>query len=91
MINIVVTGATGKSGLFFYDELRKNADQLRDYQFCFMVRNKEKAEKLLNANGLNQTLLVGNLEDKKYVETAFQSGGKNAPSHSQYWLFRAVG
>lgn len=75
MTKIVVTGVTGKSGLFFYDELRKNSELLRDYQFCFMVRNKEKAEKLLNANGLNQTFLVGNLENKKYVEAAFQSGG----------------
>lgn len=81
MERIVVTGATGKSGLFFYDELRKNAELLRDYQFCFMVRNKEKAEKLLNADGLNQTLLVGNLEDKKFVETAFQSGGVKTLLH----------
>ncbi len=47
MNNVIVTGVTGKSGRFFYEELRCNADKLGDYAFYFIVRDREKAEKLL--------------------------------------------
>lgn len=54
MNKVLVIGVTGKSGLFFYEELRKNVDNLRDFEFTFIVRNKEKGERLLNAKGLYQ-------------------------------------
>lgn len=75
MKRILVTGVTGKSGKFFYEELRKNVDFLKDYHFDFIVRDKEKAEKLLDADGLNQTLLVGSLSDKCFVDSALLGGG----------------
>lgn len=75
MIRVIVTGVTGKSGQFFYEELRKNVEILKDYHFDFIVRNKEKGEKLLNANGLNQTLYVGSLGDEKFINEVFAIGG----------------
>lgn len=75
MIRVIVTGVTGKSGQFFYEELRKNVEILKDYHFGFIVRNKEKAEKLLNAKGLNQTLYVGSLGDEKFINEVFAIGG----------------
>lgn len=74
MKRILVTGVTGKSGKFFYEELRKNVDFLKDYHFDFIVRDKEKAEKLLDADGLNQTLHVGSLSDKCFVDSILLGG-----------------
>ena len=74
MKRIVVTGVTGKSGKFFYEELRKNVDLLKDYLFDFIVRDKEKAEKLLDAEGLNQTLHIGSLSDRRFVDKVLMGG-----------------
>ena len=81
MKRIVVTGVTGKSGKFFYEELRKNVGLLNDCHFDFIVRNKEKAEKLLDAAGLNQTLHIGSLSDRKFVDGVFKMGGVNTLLH----------
>lgn len=81
MKRIVVTGVTGKSGKFFYEELRNNVDSLKDIHFDFIVRNKEKAEKLLDAAGLNQTLHIGSLSDRKFVDGVFKMGGVNTLLH----------
>lgn len=81
-----MTGVTGKSGLFFYEELRKNVEKLRDYEFNFIVRDKDKAERLLNAKGLNQKLWIGSLGDNVLISRLLQGGG-HAASHSGYRLF----
>ena len=83
MTRVLVTGVTGKSGLFFYEELRRNVEKLSEYEFYFVVRNKARAEALLNCEKLNQHLLVGSLKDPRFVSTIFEmGGGKNAPSYS---------
>lgn len=89
MIRVFVTGVTGKSGLFFYEELRKNVEKLEDYEFYFVVRDKEKAERLLDAKGLNQTLCVGSLSDRGFVNSLFETGwgGKNTSSYCKYCVF----
>ena len=74
MKRIIVTGVTGKSGRFFYEELRKNVDLLKDYHFDFIVRDKEKAEQFLDADGLNQTLRIGSLSDRKFVDKVLMGG-----------------
>lgn len=76
MKRILVTGATGKSGLFFYEELRKNVEKLRDYEFNFIVRDKDKAERLLNAKGLNQKLWIGSLDDNVLISRSLQGGAR---------------
>ena len=86
MTRVLVTGVTGKSGLFFYEELRKNVEKLRDYEFNFIVRDKDKAERLLNAKGLNQKLWIGSLGDNVLISRLLQGGG-HAASHSGYRLF----
>ena len=85
MTRVLVTGVTGKSGLFFYEELRKNVEKLRDYEFNFIVRDKDKAERLLNAKGLNQKLWIGSLGDNVLISRLLQGG--HAASHSGYRLF----
>lgn len=92
MKRILITGVTGKSGLFFYEELRKNVDLLKDYHFDFIVRDKEKAKKLLDATGLNQTLHIGSLSDRKFVDSVFKlEGGKYAAPYRKYWVFGDAG
>lgn len=76
MEKVLVTGATGKSGSFFYQELAKHAEELADYEFFFAVRNRAKAEALLNCKQLNQHLLVGSLADSQFVETIYRGGVK---------------
>ena len=71
-----MTGVTGKSGLFFYEELRKNVEKLRDYEFNFIVRDKDKAERLLNAKGLNQKLWIGSLGDNVLISRLLQGGAR---------------
>lgn len=83
---VLVTGITGKSGLFFYEELRKNVEKLQNYEFDFIVRNKVKAERLLNAKGLNQNLWVGSLDDKSLINSMLL-GGVRCSSYSGHWLF----
>lgn len=75
MKKVLVTGVTGKSGLFFYEELRKNVYKLKDYQFDFIVRNESKARKLLIADGLNQNLKIGDLKDKSFIDSVINGGG----------------
>lgn len=74
MKNIIVTGVTGKSGLYFYQELCRNAAALSDCHFYFIVRDEAKAKKLL-CSDLNQTLLEGSLTDKAFVSSIFKMGG----------------
>ncbi len=76
MEKVLVTGVTGKSGSFFYLELAKHAEELADYEFLFAVRNRAKAEALLNCKQLNQHLLVGSLADSQFVETIYRGGVK---------------
>ena len=80
MKNIIVTGVTGKSGMFFYQELCRNAEALADCHFYFLLRDEAKAEKLLHSETLNQTLLVGSLTDKAFVSSIFKMGGGENPS-----------
>jgi nucleoside-diphosphate-sugar epimerase len=75
MTNVIVTGVTGKSGRFFYEELRSNADKLTDYAFFFIVRNRKKAEKLLTAKNLNQTICAGSAADTEFVSSVFNHIG----------------
>ena len=72
MTNVIVTGVTGKSGRFFYEELRSNADKLADFAFYFIVRDREKAEKLLTAGNFNQTICVGSAADTEFVSSVFE-------------------
>lgn len=72
MKKVLVTGVTGKSGMFFYKELCQHAEELADYEFSFVVRNKEKAEALLNCSKLNQRLLIGSLADKDFVSEMYR-------------------
>ena len=76
MKKVLVTGVTGKSGMFFYKELCQHAEELADYEFSFVVRNKEKAEALLNCSKLNQRLLIGSLADKDFVSEMYRGGVK---------------
>lgn len=75
MKKVLVTGVTGKSGLFFYAELKKNVDKLSDYQFDFIVRNESKARKLLVAEGLNQCLKIGDIGDTDFINSTIIGGG----------------
>ncbi len=74
MKRVLVTGVTGKSGLFFYEELKKNVSCLHDFHFDFIVRNEAKAKALLTAEGLNQSLKVGNLKDADFVNNNIIGG-----------------
>ena len=76
MKKVLVTGVTGKSGMFFYKERCQHAEELADYEFSFVVRNKEKAEALLNCSKLNQRLLIGSLADKDFVSEMYRGGVK---------------
>lgn len=87
MEKVLVTGVTGKSGTFFYKELCQHAEELADYEFSFVVRNKEKAEALLNCPKLNQRLLIGSLADKEFVSEMYRGGGKNSPSYCEHSVF----
>lgn len=95
MTSVVVTGVTGKSGRFFYEELRRNAATLSDFAFYFIVRNRQKAEMLLTAEGLNQTICEGSAADTEWVNSVFENivgGGYYNPfTHCRNWSFRASG
>lgn len=81
MKKVVVTGVTGKSGIYFYQELCKNAYQLTDFEFYFVVRNQAKAEEMLQCTQLNQHLLIGSLNDKQFVNTIFAMEGIHTLLH----------
>lgn len=81
MKKVVVTGVTGKSGIYFYLELCKNAYQLTDFEFYFVVRNQAKAEEMLQCTQLNQHLLIGSLNDKQFVNTIFAMEGIHTLLH----------
>lgn len=81
MKKIFITGATGKSGLYFYEELKKNASSLHEFQFDFVVRNREKGQILLNSNKLNQTIIIGDITDKSFIHSAICRGGDDTILH----------
>lgn len=70
-MRILVTGITGKSGLFFYSELKKQDPQI-DF-LGFIVRDNVKAEKLLTAD-IKQKIHVGDLQDKNFLVKIMQEG-----------------
>ena len=47
---------------------------LSDYEFDFVVRDTVKAERLLDAVGLNQKLCVGSLADRYFIDSLFEGG-----------------
>lgn len=81
MIKVLVTGVTGKSGLYFYNELKNNASKLSDYQFDFIVRNEQKAKEKLDCRTLNQNLKIGSLEDKLFINSVLFGGGYSVLLH----------
>lgn len=81
MKKIFITGATGKSGLYFYEELKKNASSLHEFQFDFIVRNREKGQILLNSNKLNQKIIVGDITDKSFIHSVICRGGYDTILH----------
>lgn len=66
MINVAVTGVTGKTGQYFLQELVRNAESLKDCHFRFSVREHSRGR-------IPQTLpfsfetAVGDLLDKDFI------------------------
>lgn len=68
MQNIFVTGITGKSGLYFLEEIAKHNDS--EYSFSFLVRSKEKAERVKAIFPKAKTF-VGDCENLDYLKAIF--------------------
>ena len=68
MQNVFVTGITGKSGLYFLDEIAKHDDN--DYSFSFLVRSEEKAEQV-KAKCPKAKTVVGDCEDLERLKEIF--------------------
>lgn len=73
MMKVLVTGITGKSGEYLLDEIVSNLDDLNDYFFGFIVRDKNKAEKIAKRL-INCKVYVGDLEDTTFLSMVFSEG-----------------
>ena len=73
MERVLITGITGKSGEFLFEEIASNIDKLHDYYFGFVVRNKEKARFISNKLE-NCSVYIGDLNDEVFLERVFSDG-----------------
>lgn len=71
MNRVLVTGATGKSGLYFLKAIRDNQDTLTDYRFDFIVRSEEKA-KIVKSYLPNSCVYVGDLSNETFITAVFK-------------------
>lgn len=80
MNRVLVTGATGKSGLYFLKAIRDNQDTLTDYRFDFIVRSEEKA-KIVKSYLPNSCVYVGDLSNETFITAVFKKGIYNILLH----------
>ena len=80
MNRVLVTGATGKSGLYFLKTIKDKQNNLTDYLFEFIVRSEEKAQ-IVNSYLPNSRVHIGNLNDKAFILSVFEQGNYNTLLH----------
>lgn len=71
MKTVFVTGVTGKSGLFFLDEIVKNSDD--GFSFTFLLRSREKADYILSKYP-KASICFGSYDDKDLLQQEFSKG-----------------
>ena len=71
MKKVFVTGVTGKSGLFFLDEIAKSSDD--DYSYTFLVRTQKKADYILSRYS-KASICLGSYDDKELLKREFNKG-----------------
>lgn len=73
MKKVLVTGITGKSGVFLLESIISNIDNLQNYFFGFIIRNKDKAKDISEKVGLC-SVYVGDLNDEEFLSMVFSDG-----------------
>lgn len=71
MNSVLITGATGKSGLYFLKTLADNRDALSDYRFGFIARSREK-EQIIKSYLPDSRVHIGDLNDGDFAATVFR-------------------
>ena len=74
---VFVTGVTGKSGQYFFNECKNELD---GHHFTFLVRNSSKAEKIKKMMPQSE-VLIGSLEDKPLIDKMLRGGVRYNPSY----------
>lgn len=80
MNSVLVTGATGKSGLYFLKTIKDKQDSLTDYMFEFIVRTEEKAQ-IVKSYMPNSRVHIGDLNDETFILSIFRQGNYNTLLH----------
>ena len=80
MNSVLVTGATGKSGLYFLKTIRDMQDSLTDYTFEFIVRSEEKGQ-IVKSYLPNSRVHIGDLNDETFIISIFNEGNYNTLLH----------
>ena len=68
---VFLTGVTGKSGQYFFDECKNGSDE---YDFTFLVRNPSKAERIKEMMPQAE-VVIGSLGDKALISKTLRGGG----------------
>lgn len=63
---VLITGITGKSGLYLMEEMIKNADKLSEYNFRVSVRESSNT-RLIDEAPLSIEKFIGSLDDIEYL------------------------
>lgn len=71
MKKVFVTGVTGKSGLYFLDEIVKNSDD--SFSFTFLVKTREKSDYILSKYP-KAYICLGSYDDKELLQQEFSKG-----------------
>lgn len=69
---VFVTGVTGKSGLFFLEEIVKGNNK-DDFSFTFLVRTQEKAN-IIKKKYPEASICLGSYNDRKLLCSEFKTG-----------------
>ena len=72
MEKVFVTGVTGKSGLYFLEEVIKNCADVR-YSFTFLVRSKEKAD-FIKSKLPQSNICLASYDDEELLRKEFLKG-----------------
>ena len=73
MKKVLITGITGKSGMYLLENILSDKTCQRDYHLGFIIRNKEKIEAKTKSIE-NCSIYVGDLEDKAFLSSVISDG-----------------
>ncbi|SCJ49468.1 hopanoid-associated sugar epimerase [uncultured Clostridium sp.] len=81
MQSVLITGITGRSGKWFYQELLQNREISERFKIAFVVRNKQKYLSMLQGDAPVFDHYVADIDDQEQMKEVFKRSGAKVLFH----------